>query len=215
MKPIARGTGQMATAPLSNAAVPFPASAVLLRLYDQAPADHFTLGWLIKGLSKHSFGIILLLLSVIAFAPGIAIVAGLLLFIVALEMIAGWRSPAFPRRLAAYSLSTPHLGAVVRRAVPVLIYLERFIHPRWPTPHEATKRIVGLVIAILSAGLVFIPIPLSGMVPATAIGLIALAYLEEDGVLLLIGLLAAIMVLAVEFAAIWAMIRGAKWIVGL
>jgi hypothetical protein len=47
------------------------------------------------------------------------------------------------------------------------------------------------------------------------IGMIALAYLEDDGLLLSVGLLAAIVVLTVEFAAIWAIVRGAKWIVGL
>jgi hypothetical protein len=199
----------------AQAKVPVPASVILRRLNDQAPADHFTLGWLLAGLSRHSFGILLLLLSVIAIAPGVAIVAGVLLLIPAFEMIAGRHAPVFPGWLAAYPLSTPHLTAVVQRAIPVLRYLERFIHPRWPTPHEATKRLVGLVVAILSASLVFLPIPLSGMVPAIAISLIALAYLEEDGLLLLIGLFAAVTVLAVEFAAIWAMIRGAIWIVGV
>jgi hypothetical protein len=67
-------------------------------------------------------------------------------------------------------------------------------------------------VAILAPRLVFLPIPLSGVVPATVIGLIALAYLEEDGFLLSIGLLAAIIVLMVEFAAVWAIVRGAKWI---
>ena len=58
---------------------------ILKRLNDQAPADHFTLGWLLTRLSKNSFGILLLLLSVIAIAPGVAIVAGILLFIPAFE----------------------------------------------------------------------------------------------------------------------------------
>jgi len=174
---------------------PVPASMILERLNDQAPADHFTLGWLLTSLSRHTFGVLLLLLSVIAIAPGVAIVAGVLLFIPAFEMIVGRQAPVFPRRLAAYPLSTPHLAAVMQRAIPVLRYLEKFIHPRWPTPHEPTKRVVGLVVAILSPSLVFLPIPLSGVVPAMVIGLIALAYLEEDGLLLLIGLLAAILVL--------------------
>jgi len=187
---------------------------ILERLNDEAPADHFTLGWLLAGLGKHSFGILLLLLSVIATAPGVAMVAGVLLVIPAFEMMVGRPAPVFPRRLAAYPLPTPHIASVVRRAVPVLRYLEKFIHPRWPMPHQGTKRVVGLVVAILSPSLVFLPIPLSGVVPAMVIGLIALAYLEEDGLLLLIGLMAAVVVVMAEFAAIWAIVRGAKWIVG-
>jgi len=66
--------------------------------------------------------------------------------------------------------------------------------PRWHTPLQATKRLVGAVVVILSATLVFSPIPLSNVLPALVIVLISLAYLEEDGLLLLIALLAALIV---------------------
>ena len=89
------------------------------------------------------------------------------------------------------------------------------IHPRWPTPFEATKRLVGTVIVILNTTLVFTPIPLSNVVPALVIALISLAYLEEDGFLLSIALLAAIIVLGIELVAVWETVVGAKWIIGL
>lgn len=200
--------------PSPDAPAPIPASVVLQRLHDKAPPDHFTLGWLLAGLSKHSFGILLLLLSVIAIAPGASIVAGVLLLIPAFEMVAGRPSPTFPGWVATRPLPAPRLAALVQRALPVLRYIEKVIHPRWPTPHGATKRLVGVVVALLSASLVFVPIPLSNVVPALVIALISLAYLEEDGLLLSIGLLAAIIVLTVAFGAIWETIRGAKWIIG-
>jgi len=65
-----------------------PASVLLQRLHDEAPADHFTLGWLMGRLHKRSFGPIMLLLAVVAIAPGVSIVAGLLLMIPASQMIA-------------------------------------------------------------------------------------------------------------------------------
>ena len=51
--------------------------------------------------------------------------------------------------------------------------------------------------------------------PRLAGALISLAYLEEDGALLSIALLAAIVVLAVAAAAVWEMFVGAKWIISL
>jgi hypothetical protein len=192
-----------------------PASDVLQQLHDEAPADHFTLGWLMSRLHKRSFGIIMLLLAVVAIAPGASIVAGVLLMIPAFQMLAGKPAPVFPRRIAAHPLPTRHLAALVQRAVPVLRYLEKVIHPRWPTPFEPTKRLIGAVVVILSATLVFIPIPLSNVIPALVIALIALAYLEEDGLLLAIGMLNAGVVVMVELAAIWETIRGAKWIISL
>jgi hypothetical protein len=51
---------------------------VLQRLHDEVPNDHFTLGWLMGRLRERSFGIIMLLLALVAIAPGVSIVAGLL-----------------------------------------------------------------------------------------------------------------------------------------
>ena len=108
-------------------------SVVLQRLYDGAPIDHFTLGWIMASLRKRSFGMIMLLLSLAAVVPGVSIVAGLLLMIPAFQMVAGRSAPLFPRRIANRQLPTRHLVALVRRAVPLLRYLEKMIHPRWHT----------------------------------------------------------------------------------
>lgn len=201
--------------PTSDARAVIPASVVLQRLHDEAPADHFTLGWLMGSLHKRSFGIIMLLLAVIAIAPGASIVAGVLLMVPAFQMIAGQPTPVFPRRIAAHPLPTRHLAALVQRAVPVLRYLEKVIYPRWPTPFEPPKRLVGAVVLILSASLVFIPIPLSNVIPALVIALISLAYLEEDGLMLSIALLGAVIVITIELTAVWETVLGAKWIIGL
>jgi hypothetical protein len=187
-------------------------SVVLQRLCDGAPMEHFTLGWVMARLRKRSFGMIMLLLSVAAVVPGVSIVAGLLLTIPAFQMIAGRSAPLFPRRITNHQLPTRHFVALVRRAVPLLRYLEKMIHPRWHTPLEATKRLVGTVVIILDALTVLAPIPLTNVVPALVIALIALAYLEEDGLLLLIALFAAITVLGVASVAVWETVRGvANW----
>jgi hypothetical protein len=98
---------------------------------------------------------------------------------------------------------TRRLVAVVRRAVPLLRYLKRFIYPRWTTPFEATRRLVGGVVLLLSFTL-FVPVPLSNILPAVFISLVAFAYLEEDGALLSLALIAALVLLAVIIpGAIW------------
>jgi len=199
----------------ADARVLIPASVVLQRLHDEVPADHFTLAWLTNNQHKRSFGIILLLIALVAIAPGLSIIAGLLLMIPAVQMIAGKAAPIFPRRIAVRSLPTRHLAAVVQRSIPLLRFLEKVIHPRWHTPLEATKRLVGAVVVTLSATLVVIPIPLSNVVPASVIALISLAYLEEDGVLLSISLLAAMTVMTVATMGVWEMVVGARWIADL
>jgi Exopolysaccharide synthesis, ExoD len=50
----------------------------------------------------------------------------------------------------------------------MLRYLEKVTHPRWAIPHEATKRVVGVAVLMLSIALVAIPIPLGNVLPALA-----------------------------------------------
>ena len=119
--------------------------------------------------------------------------------------------PFFPRSVASRSLPTGHPNRVVGRVIPVMRYLEKVIHPRWNTPLEFTKRVVGVAILLLAL-LLLAPVPLIQVVSATAIGLLSLAYLEEDGVLLALALLAALVVLAIAVAAAWEMVVGAVWI---
>ena len=191
------------------------ASVVLQRLHNEAPPDCFTLHWLMEQLRRRSFGMIMLLLALVAMVPGISIIAGLLLMIPAFQMLAGRPAPVFPRRIANRPLPTRHLAALLQRAVPVLRHLEKIVHPRWPTPFEATKRLVGSVVMILNSAIVFAPIPLSNIVPALLIALIALAYLEEDGLVLSIALLGALIVVGVVLVTVWEIVAGAKWFVGL
>jgi hypothetical protein len=188
-------------------------SEILQRLHDAAPKEHFTLGWLMDMLHKRSFGLIMLMCAVVAVVPGVSIVAGLLLIIIAVQMIEGRTAPAFPDGLAARELPVRHLASVIQRFLPALEYLEQIAHPRWPTPHDATKRVVGVAVLILSIAVAFTPLPLSNIPPALAIAVISLAYLEEDGLLLAIGLVAGATVLTIMMFAAWETIGDlARWI---
>src|SRR6202043_209283 len=127
-----------------------PTSLVLRELLDEAPADCFTLDWLIDSLPDRSFGIVMLLLGVLAMVPLGSLIPGLLLAILAAQMTVGRHGPVFPRRIATYPLPTRHLVRMGRHAILVLEYLERVIRPRWPTPFGVTKRVVGIVVFLLT-----------------------------------------------------------------
>ncbi|WP_167421616.1 exopolysaccharide biosynthesis protein [Azospirillum palustre] len=187
-----------------------PTSEVLRGLLAEAPADCVSFGWLLDKLHKRSFGIVLLLLALIGLAPGTSPVVGLLLTIPAIQMILARASPAFPRIIASRRFSTQRLVRLVDRAVPVLRPMETVIRPRWKTPFDATTRVVGLVVLALTS-VFFVPIPLSNIVPAVTIMLIALAYLEEDGVLLALSLAAAAAVLFVATFTIWQSVEAVRF----
>jgi hypothetical protein len=158
-----------------------PTSMVLEAMLDEFLAGRqVTLNWLLKRLGERSFGIVLLVLAILGLLPGVSPVAGALLVVLAMQMILARGRPILPRRVGERHLDGRRLARMLGRAVPVIRWLERFIRPRWPTPFEATKRVVGGVVLLLGASLLM-PVPLSNVVPALAITLIAFAYLEEDG----------------------------------
>ena len=179
-----------------------PTSMVLNELLGEAPAECVTLNWLMGRLGERSFGIVLLILGLLGLVPGASAFVGVLLAPPALQMILARPGPSFPRRVAGRPFPTWQLAGVVRRAVPVLRYLEKFVEPRWPTPFEAAKRVVGGVVLLLGMGLLA-PVPLSNVPPALLIVLIAFAYLEEDGALLCTALMAALLLIAAIATGIW------------
>jgi hypothetical protein len=203
-------TGTEMTESASSGGTITPASAILQRLHDSAPADHVTLAWLIGNIPGQSYGLIMLLLAIIAAAPGISLVAGLLLFFPALQMIVNRPGPSFPGWIANRPISTRHLSAVVQRSIRVLKYLEGAVHPRWPAFARAAKSLVGITVILLTARLLLAPIPLSNVLPAFLIGLISLAYLEEDGIVLSIGILLGLTLIAFDLRLVWDAIHGAN-----
>ena len=186
-----------------------PSSRVLEDLLDQAPADYFTLGWLMSTLHQRSFGIVILFLGLLATAPIGSTVPGLVIAVVAVQMIAGRCELVFPRFITARSLPTRYLFRLGGRAIPVLRYLEKAVHPRLPTAFEVAKRFVGVMVLLLTAVLLLTPVPLSNIAPAIVIALISLAYIEEDGVLLCFALLAAVVLISIASAAVWGAIVSA------
>lgn len=64
-----------------------PTSTVLDRLLTGAPDAEVSLGWLIDGLRERSFGIVMLILGLIALVPGASGIVGVLLMTPAAQMI--------------------------------------------------------------------------------------------------------------------------------
>jgi hypothetical protein len=133
----------------------------------------------------------------------------------AVQLIVGRGEPVFPHFIMTRRLPTKHLLRLGGRAIQVLKYLEKAVHPRWPMIFEATKRAVGVIVLLLTAVLLLTPVPFGNVAPAMVISLISLAYVEEDGLLLSVAFLAAIILIGIASAAVWGTIVGAALISAL
>ena len=188
-----------------------PSSEILAELLDEAQGQNVTLDWLLSQLGTRSFGMMLLVVAPLGLLPGISPLAGILLIVPAYQMILGRPGPVFPRRLGQRQIGVHRLAALLGRIVPLLRYLERLVRPRWTTPFEWTKRVVGGAVLLLGLGLL-IPLPLSNVPPALTILLISFAYLEEDGILLCLALCITAFMLTIAAGLVWQTLSSAGWL---
>lgn len=178
-----------------------------------APQDRTTVVWFSSQLHERSFGLLVLVMAIIGLTPGIASFSGFLLAIPSIQMIMGRDSPALPAFLGQRAISTPHFTRWVARIIPPLRYAETLVHPRWQMGAATTKRVVGIVNLVMAATIT-LPFPFAYTIPTLVIALIAFAYLEEDGLLLAVGYLAALLSLAFSIAQVLAAFKAVSFLIG-
>lgn len=177
------------------------ASRLLANLANGWPGERLALGDVAAALSDRAYGVLLLIFAapniIPSPIPGISGVLGVPLVLVAAQMLMGRPRPWFPEMLAGRSIATRDFQALMGRILPRLEWMERLLRPRLrfmvaPLP----ERILAGLILVLAVVLV-LPIPLGNMLPALAVSLIALGLIEHDGLAILIGVVVAILSLAV------------------
>jgi len=196
----------------ADAAQPYlPTSVQLARMLDRAEGPRVSIGWLVEELGQRSFGLTLFVMAVIAFVPGASTIVGLLVAWPAIQMMLGHEAAVLPSLVARREIEVGRLAPIIGMVAPRLAWVERLIRPRWPPPFHATKRLTGIVMLLLGLTMVW-PFPFSHVVPALVIMLLALAYLEEDGVALLIALAAALVSLTITGVTVWGTVETIDWL---
>lgn len=138
----------------------------------------------VDALGDRSFAPVMILLAVpnaIPFIPGSSTVLGLLLALVAAQLLLGMRRVWLPARLNRWSFDRDGFGRLVAKVTPWLVRFERMARPRfWPESYRLAERLAGAVAIVLSA-MIMLPIPFANGVPAIAICLLAFGISERDG----------------------------------
>jgi hypothetical protein len=196
----------------SNARYPWRASTLLEQLKCDLPDTRVSLGWIFDYARFRSPETLILILAVIGVIPGIATPVGLLLVLLAFALALERELRALPSFVASRGLSSSHLACAIERAVPCLKWSEKFAR-RQDTALAAILRPFATTAILLLSCTLLVPLPFSNVLPSLAIGFIAFASLEADGLLLSVSLATAALSLAITSATIWASIRlaGGLW----
>ncbi len=124
--------------------------------------------------------------------PGLSTPLGLAIVLIALRLSLGQR-PWLPMRIQRAKLPAGFFGKVLTFTAKLLRYMESVLRPRWPviTGNAVINQLHAIVILTAAAILLLpLPIPLSNLLPAWAIFLIASGLLERDGLFIILGYIA-------------------------
>jgi hypothetical protein len=185
-------------------------SADLRSLLDNEDSAPLSVGRIADRVGTRGHGLLLVVLSLPSAlpvpAPGYSMPFGLLLLLIALQMLAGRRTPALPARLRARTISARTAQRMITAASRALRAIEWAIRPRlrWIGSRPGQVLMGALVLAM--ATLMLIPIPLTNTAPAMVIFLIGIGLSEEDGLFALGACLAGILATALYAAFVVAFI---------
>jgi len=205
----------MAEASAENGPVresPLRTSTLLEQLKRDLPESRVSLGWLFDYARIRSPETLILILAIIGVVPGIATPIGILLVLFAMALVFEYELRALPAFVATRGISSSRLISAIERTMPYLKWSETFVRRQDMALAAALRPFATAAILLLSCTLL-VPLPFANVLPALAIGFIAFASLEADGLLLSFSLATAALSFAVSAATIWATlgVAGSLW----
>jgi hypothetical protein len=157
-----------------------------------------TLNDILEIAEERIFGFLFLILSLPSAlpvpAPGYSTPFGLLLLLLAVQLIVGRRTPWLPKKMANHPIELPLAQKFIKAGIPWLKRIEVLTRPRLSAVCTSLpgRVIIGIFIALMSISMM-IPIPGTNTLPAMGIFVTAFGLQEDDGAISLAGLTLCVM----------------------
>ena len=151
-----------------------------------------SIGELLDGLGRASLGLGLMVPSLLAMIPlpgPFGVLFGTMIGAIAVQVMMGETRLRLPRFLAGRTVPPAAVGTALRRFAVPLQWAERLSTPRRLLP--LTGRVARVVLAaplLIMAMTLALPIPLGNGLPAIAVIVFALGFMERDGLAILAAL---------------------------
>ncbi|MEM9807824.1 MAG: exopolysaccharide biosynthesis protein [Cyanobacteria bacterium P01_D01_bin.56] len=142
---------------------------------------------------ERTFGFLFVLLSLPSAlpvpAPGYSIPFGIVMLLLAVQLIIGRKKPWLPEGWLAKGFERTKVAGFITKGLPWLQKIEAVSRPRLSIicTSPVGRLVLGLAIALMSVSMM-IPIPGTNTVPAIGIFVIGFGLLDDDGAISLAGL---------------------------
>ena len=165
---------------------------------EAANGDTVTVGEVLDAVSNRGFGPLLLIPALISLSPlggipGMSIVTGTLIFVIAGQMLFRSDHPWVPKRLEQVSFAKKKLDGSIDRSRGWVKWADRFIGPRLTVLTTGPMHYV-LAVVMMGLSITYFPlalVPFGVFLPSLANTLLAAGITVRDGVLVSLGLAAS------------------------
>ena len=194
-------------------------SDIIEQVFDPGRAP-ITCGQLAAELDRHGMAVVLILFSVPAALPvpaaGYSTLLSIPLLVIGLRLLAGHDTIWLPPRIRRRPFDASRFNRrVVKGMLRLVRLVERFSRRRLAglVRAPATRALIGLVICALACAML-LPIPGTNTAPAFGIFLIGFSLLEDDGVLLLAGILCSLAAIFISLLIVFFGYKTYVWLKG-
>ncbi|MBD2533924.1 exopolysaccharide biosynthesis protein [Nostoc flagelliforme FACHB-838] len=180
--------------------------------FEEERPSKVTLADILLLAKERVFGFLLVILSLPSAlpvpAPGYSTPFGILIFLLAIQLIVGAKTLWLPKRMMNHPIQLTTVQGFLKPGIPWLKRIEAIARPRLSyicttLPGRVT---IGIAIALMAISMM-IPIPGTNTLPAMGIFVTGFGLLEDDGAISLGGLvmcvLGGVLTISILFALIW------------
>ncbi len=127
-------------------------------------------------------------------APGYSIPFGILLLVLAIQLIIGRQRPWFPKKWLNHPIPLEKVQGFIKAGLPWLQKIELISRPRLRAICTSFigRVLIGCAIALMAISMM-VPIPLTNTLPAIGVFITGFGLLDDDGAISLAGLVVCLM----------------------
>jgi hypothetical protein len=169
-------------------------SVELNRFFFEDPGrEKVTLADILTLAGERTFGFLFVLLALPSAlpvpAPGYSVPFGIVMLLLAVQLIAGRKRPWMPRKWQSKAFEVQQLHGILNKGLPWLRRLESLSRPRltYICTSLPGRVLIGFAIALMSVSMM-IPIPGTNTLPAMGIFVTGFGLLDDDGCISISGL---------------------------
>ncbi len=161
--------------------------------FEETRENRVTLADILTLAGERTFGFLFVIIALPSAlpipAPGYSTPFGIILFLLAIQLILGHERPWFPQKMLKGSMKLEMAQGFVKKGIPWLQRIEALTKPRYTYICTSLpgRIILGIAIALMSISMM-IPVPLTNTIPAAGILITAFGLIEDDGLICLGGL---------------------------